>query len=184
MNLVDWIGALLGILGVILTIYQKIACWPVSIVSVMVSSYSFYHAGLFGDSALQILYLFQSVYGWLIWKKNEELKHTVAYHIPKNKTFFFTYFTFGQAIAYYFILVNLNSTVALADALLTAASVTATYMMSKKWIESWILWILIDLSYIILYLEKDLTPYAIQYFIFTLLALNGFLQWRKVLPQS
>ena len=65
------------------------------------------------------------------------------------------------------------------DAILTACSISATYMMTKKWIENWLCWVLIDFAYIVLYGIKDLWLYAILYFVFTLMAAYGFYTWKK-----
>ena len=181
MNLLDWIGAIFGIIGVVLTIFQKIWTWPISIAALIISSISFFRAELFGDASLQFIYILQSFYGWKNWNEKENLKAEIAYHLPIKNILVLVIVTSIQAIIYYNILFYFNSSLPIIDAILTASSITTTYMMIKKWIEHWILWVVIDIAYVVLYIFKDLEPYAVQYFIFAILACYGFIQWKKVI---
>jgi nicotinamide mononucleotide transporter len=80
---------------------------------------------------------------------------------------------------YYYLLLYFKGDRALLDGILTAASLTATYMMTKKWVENWLVWVVIDGAYVLLYCLKDMWLYAILYFLFTAIAFYGWLKWRK-----
>ena len=69
----------------------------------------------------------------------------------------------------------------LFDSILTACSFTCTFMMAKKWIENWVVWVIIDAAYVVLYIIKELPTYAILYGFFSLMALYGFYSWKKQL---
>lgn len=183
MNILDWIGATLALLGVYLTIQQNIFCWAVSIVSLIVSSVSFFNTKLYGDSALQLIYIGQSIYGWSLWKNNQALSQSKAFRIPKQKIIPPVGICVFLTIGIFLILTKVNSSFPEADAILTGLSILATYFMLKKWIENWLLWVVIDLAYVILYVQKELFPYAIQYFIFSILAGVGYFQWRRILEK-
>ena len=65
------------------------------------------------------------------------------------------------------------------DATLTACSLTATYMMTKKWVENWFVWVLIDGAYVVLYGVKYMCVFAVLYLFFTIMAFYGWIKWRK-----
>jgi nicotinamide mononucleotide transporter len=86
--------------------------------------------------------------------------------------------TLVQSIAYYFLLSTLRGDQALFDAVLTAASLTATFMMTKRWIENWLAWVIIDLAYVALYGIKNMWLFALLYFVFAGMAWYGWKQWK------
>ncbi len=172
------IALIFGILGVILTIRQNIFCWPAALISVVAATIDFYRSALYGDMALQIFYFFAGIYGWIYWNKR------------KNEVFKIKRMDFKQApillmaslvqfSIYYFLLIRFNGARPFLDALLTAASLTTTYMMTKKWVENWLVWVIIDSAYILLYALTDLWAYAFLYLFFAVIAYYGWIKWRK-----
>jgi len=71
MSIWDWIALLTGIAGVLLTIFESIWCWPLALMSVIISGTAFYNQRLFGDFGLQIFYFISGVYGWIYWHKKK-----------------------------------------------------------------------------------------------------------------
>ena len=176
----DLIALITGIFGVILTILESIWCWPVALVSVIISGVTFYNQRLFGDFSLQIFYLISGLYGWFYWNK----KKLDSFKISKmpEKWFLPIILSFIlQSILYYYLLGYFKSDQVLFDAILTSCSFTCTFMMARKWIENWIFWVVIDAAYIFLYLIKDLPSYAMLYGFFSLMAYYGFYSWKKQL---
>ena len=178
MNWADWIALLFGVLGVILTILESIWCWPLALISVSIQSYTFYHAHLFGDFSLQIFYLFSGIYGWMYWNKNK-LKPFKVSSIPKKIWLLIIASEVVLTYVLYLILTYFKSDQIFLDSILTAASLICTYLMTKKWVENWLLWIIIDLTYVYLYIIKQLPIYAILYLFFSIMACYGFYTWRK-----
>ena len=178
MSLLGAIALVFGVLGVILTIFQKIWCWPAALISVIVSLFVFYEQRLFGDMALQLFYFISGLYGWWYWEKNSNAKFNVT-HVPKNTWLVLFIATLLQFIIYFLLLSKFKGDQIIFDSILTATSITATYMMTKKWIENWICWVLIDFAYVFLYGIKNMWEFAILYFVFTLMAAYGFYLWRK-----
>jgi nicotinamide mononucleotide transporter len=182
MNYWDWIALITGVLGVILTIKQKIIAWPMALISICISIIAFYKARLFGDMFLNIFYFFSGIYGWYLWenKKNEVFK---ASYITKKMAIAMIFITSIQFILYYLILTYFKSDQILVEALLTACSFTCTIMMIKKWVENWVFWVIIDLSYVFLYIIKEMPAYALLYFIFAGIAGYGYYTWRTELKK-
>lgn len=176
----DWIALITGILGVLLTIRQTIWCWPMALISVVISIIAFYQERLLGDMFLNIFYFFSGIYGWYYWNRKKDEQFIVS-KTPKKLYLFLFVITLVQVVLYYFILHFFKSDKIVFDSILTACSFTCTYMMIKKWIENWIFWLLIDGSYIMLYLVKDMPTYALLYAFFSIMVIYGYWQWKKQL---
>lgn len=178
MSLLSVIALIAGTLGVWLTIKQTVWCWPFALVSVIASIVEFYEVRLFGDMALQVFYFFAGVYGWIYWNKKKDeafvVKRIDIHLVPS-----FLAITILQAVAYYYLLVYYKGDRPMLDAILTACSLTTTYMMTKKYVENWLIWVVIDATYVILYVLKDMWMFALLYLIFTGIAFYGWLKWRR-----
>ena len=167
-----------GAFGVWLTVKQNILCWPISLIAVIASVIEFYRQHLFGDMTLQVFYFFASVYGWLYWNKKKD-ESFVTKHIDSKLIPLLLVITVIQAITYYYLLIYFGGDKPLFDAILTAASLTNTFIMTKKWLENWLAWILIDISYVLLYSIKNMWPFALLYFLFAVMACYGWIKWKK-----
>lgn len=178
MTILGIISLVFGVAGVLLTIKQSIWCWPAALLSVVTSGFEFFESRLYGDFALQIFYFISGVYGWVYWDKNKNKEFIVAL-LPIRSIIPLLSITILQAILYYFLLSYFKGDKVIFDSILTACSITATYMMTKKWLENWFFWVLIDFAYVILYISKELWLYAVLYFTFTLMAAYGFYTWKK-----
>lgn len=176
MSALALIALITGVLGVLFTILQKIWCWPFALISVVYSSVEFYNERLFGDMALQAFYFVAGVYGWWYWAENQKKEFHVV-KTPFTMWFVMLAATIVQFFIYYFLLKKFKGDQMLFDAILTACSITATYMMTKKWLENWAVWVLIDFAYVILYWMKEMPLFAVLNLIFTLMAAYGFYLW-------
>lgn len=173
------IALVAGALGVWLTIRQTIWCWPVSLIAVVASIAEFYRERLFGDMALQVFYFFAGIYGWMYWNQQRKTAFVVRDMSPRTWPLLIGGTAF-QALVYYKIILFFNGDRPLLDAILTAASLTATFMMTRKWVQNWITWVVIDTAYIYLYAVKDMWLFAVLYFIFAAMAFYGWMDWRKI----
>jgi nicotinamide mononucleotide transporter len=178
MSLLGIIALISGVLGVILTILQRIWCWPAALISVVASFIEFYDQRLYGDMALQGFYFVSGIYGWWYWSKKQQEEFVVSF-TPKTMWLILGLITVIQSVVYYFLLKKFKGDQVFLDAVLTAASITATYMMTKKWLENWIAWVIIDFAYILLYGIKFMWLFAILYLVFTVMAAYGFYSWKK-----
>lgn len=179
--ILEWPGILVFIvsaLGVWLTIKQTIWCWPVALIAVIVSIVILYKERLFGDMALQIFYFFAGIYGWIYWKRNQNIPFEVK-HINQKLIPLLVGITAVQAFVYYHLLVYYKGDRPVFDSILTACSLTITYMMTKKWVENWLLWVIIDLAYVVLFCLKEMWFFAATNLLMAIIAYYGWLKWRK-----
>lgn len=177
----EWTGITVFIisgLGVWLTIRQSVWCWPIALVAVVISIVVLYEARLFGDMALQIFYFFAGIYGWVYWEKNKNASFTVT-KIDRKQIPLLIGVTAFQAIVYYFLLVYFKGDRPFLDGVLTACSLTITYMMTKKWVENWILWVIVDLVYVLLFCLKEMWFFSATNLFMAVVAFWGWLKWRR-----
>lgn len=132
--------------------------------------------------SLQFYYLAVSVFGWISWRsgKQQSGKELSVKKTNKLQALVLSMITFVVFLMYYFVLTHYtDSPLPLADSFTTALSITATWMLARKLIEHWILWIIVDGLSAGLYLYKGLYPTAILFVIYAVMAIVGWYQWKK-----
>lgn len=184
-NYVEIIASVLGLWGVWLTTRQNIWCWPVGLVNVILSLYVFFVSKLYADVILQIFYLVMTIYGWYNWLYGGENKSVLKVTRIKKNIMIALIITsiFLIAATGYLFSTYTDAALPYWDATVAVWGVIGTYVQAKKYIENWIIWILNDLLCTGIYFYKDLYAFTALYFIFTLLAIYGYYQWRKDLKK-
>lgn len=187
-NYIELLGLIFGLLYILLSIKQNIWCWPVGFITSALYIYVFFVTKFYADMGLQVYYLIVSVYGWYYWmfgaknKKQDDLKISKT-NIKLGIYLFLANLILFAVIAY--ILVNYtDSEVPYWDAFTTAASFVATWMLARKIIEHWIIWIIVDSVSLGLYIYKGLYPTVILFAVYTVLAIFGYIEWKKELKKE
>lgn len=181
LNYLEVIGACLGIIYVILATKQNIWCWYAGIINVIIYIFVFIDARLYGDMALQILYLLMSFYGIYKWKfsktnTDNELKIT---NIGKKQFLYLLIITIILSVGFGYILTYTNTDVPRWDGITTALGLVGTWMTARKFIENWLVWIIANSLCVALYFYKELYPTVGFYAIITILAIIGYFKWKK-----
>ncbi|MFD2597770.1 nicotinamide riboside transporter PnuC [Sphingobacterium corticis] len=176
----EWIATLSGLACVYLAAKQNIWNWPISIISVSLYLYIFYQSRIYGDSILQIYFLLTAIYGWYYWRKRDQSdeKPISSLSIRQQAIYFAIILALGAAIGFCLDRWT-DSDVPYIDGLCTSMSFIAQFLMTRKYVQSWAIWVAVDVLYIPLYLHKDLAMTAVLYFIFAVIAWNGYRDWRK-----
>jgi nicotinamide mononucleotide transporter len=183
---ISWLeiaGTVFGILGVWLTIKQNIFCFPAGIINVALYAYLFFTSKLYADAGLQVVYIGLLVYGWIQWKNANTENHDVS--ISDNATRILV-LILGIGATFFlgtFLYSKTDASLPYLDALTTVMSLVAQWMIAKKKIENWIIWIAVDIIYVGMYIYKELYLTSGLYFIFILLAISGYKEWKKSLKQ-
>jgi nicotinamide mononucleotide transporter len=169
------------------SIRQKILLWPMGMVSAMLYMVVFYQSKFYADMGLNGYYIIVSVYGWIHWSRKGEVKGRVPVISRINRKMllilgFLTLIAFG-AIGWLLDHYT-DSPVPYWDALTTAASFTATWMLARKILEHWIVWIVVDAISMGLYLYRGLYPTLILFGVYTTMAVIGYLEWKKSYMRS
>lgn len=179
---IEIIGTLLSFIYLYLSVKQKISLWIFGFLCSAMYVVVFYQSRFYAGMTLQIYYVLMSIYGWYSWKRGVSNIDTT---LPVRKTKFteaiiLTIVTSLIFIIYYAVLKHLtDSPVPFVDSFTSALSITATWMLTKKMIEQWILWIVVDIVSIALFFYRDLHFTALLFIVYSIMAVVGFFQWRK-----
>lgn len=186
-NWIEIFGALAGLLYVFLSIKENILLWPIGLVTSLVYIYVFFSSKFYADMGLQVYYVLVSIYGWYFWikgkgKNKKEDKNLTITKTPFKTVLILVFVTLALfGVMGWFLSNYTDSPVPYWDALTTAASIVATWMLAKKFIEQWLLWIVVDIISGILYFTKELYPTVILFGVYTIMAVIGYFQWKKKL---
>jgi nicotinamide mononucleotide transporter len=186
-NKIELIGALLGLFYIYFSIRQHILTWPTGLLTSLLYIAVFFNSGFYADMGLQVYYAGISIYGWFYWLKGGKNRVVADSHeqvpvIKMSRKIMIGSIIVTIAIYIIILLILLHvtdSTVPYMDSLITALSITATWMLAKKIIEHWLIWIFVDLLSAGLYIYKELWPTVILFLIYTFMALIGYLEWKK-----
>ncbi|MGJ1432636.1 nicotinamide riboside transporter PnuC [Sphingobacterium spiritivorum] len=179
-SLLEWIGTITGFLCVYLAARQHILNWPVSIISVTIYAYLFYHSKLYGDAVLQIYFLGTAVYGWYYWiKRKREADKPIVSFTNRQMVQTLAIIILLTAALGTFLDYQTNSDVPYIDGFCTAVSFVAQFLMTRKVLQNWLLWVFVDICYIPLYYHKDLLLTAVLYLAFAFIAWKGYKDWKK-----
>lgn len=178
------IGVLFGLLYLWLEFRASVWLWPVSIAMPALYIYIYGEAGFYADMGINIYYLLAGIYGWALWSRKRgdgEVALRIT-HTPRHKILpLVATGCTAMAIIAYILLNYTDSTVAYGDSFTTAASIVALYMLAHKYVEQWLVWLVVDVVCCTLYAQKGLYPTAALYGLYALLAWAGYRRWLKIL---
>jgi len=179
------LAVLFGILSVWFARKENIWVYPTGIINVLIYVYICFFAGLYADMGINAFYFVMSVFGWYNWSRRDENLHHVPISSLSMKGWLFFIFLTGVAfgIIYYVLTMFTDSTVPVYDSFTTALFIAGMWLMALKKIENWLFWILGDLLVIPLFAMKGLVFTSVQYIVFLVLAILGYIEWRKRLHE-
>jgi nicotinamide mononucleotide transporter len=182
LQMLELIAVVSGIVHVFLLTREKISAWPFGLLTVSLYIYIFADAKLYSDVLLHIIYVALNVYGWWNWARR---RSTTARHIPITQLRPWEAGGWAAGIALgallwgYFMAANTGADFPYADAFTTVASLSAQFLLARKKLENWIVWIIVDVAAITIYSLKGLHLTALLYGVYLLLSIKGWLDWRK-----
>lgn len=183
MNYLEIAGAIVGLAYIWLEYKANIWLWLASIVMPAIYIFVYYGSGFYADMAINIYYLVASLYGWLMWRKKgngaEERPITrmpARYGVPIAMVAAVSF----AAIAL-LLLKFTDSTVPYGDSFTTALSIIGLWMLARKYVEQWLVWIAVDAVCAVLYIYKGLYPTGVLYALYTVIAVAGYFKWLKMM---
>lgn len=205
MTLPEIIAVITGVLSVWLARNESIWVYPVGIISVLLYVYICLEVKLYADAAINGYYFIVSIYGWYYWKfggkkhykltpdgaaiddvtlqdeviSTSDTQAKITWNKPAENLYFALGTLFLGVLLGYLLDEYTDSIVPYWDGGTTAVFFVAMLLMANKRIENWIYWIIGDLVCIPLFFSKNLCLSSIQYIIFTIIAIAGFLAWSK-----
>lgn len=182
------IAVLFGLLSVVYAKKNSVLVYPTGMISTAIFVYLLIKWALLGDLLINAYYFVMSAYGWYYWsqKKEEVYVNQVASTTVKERQISVVLFllSLGFVFGVYQLFNRWNDWTAYVDTLTTAIFFVGMWLMARRKIENWIFWIVGDIISIPLYFYKGLTLTSLQYLIFTLIAVFGYITWKKILNKS
>ena len=176
-SIIESLAVFFSLLYVILAAKENIWCWGAALISVSLYIYICYTAKLYPETGLQIFYLIMAIIGYLTWNKKSkekikewsEFKHLIIITLGALFSFIMGFYFFTYT----------DSAMPIIDSLTTVFSIIATYMVVKKVLGNWLYWIVIDLTSVFLYHERDLHLTAFLFIIYTVIATFAYFNWKS-----
>ncbi|HLF34446.1 MAG TPA: nicotinamide riboside transporter PnuC [Cyclobacteriaceae bacterium] len=185
-TLLEYLGVLFGLASVLYERKGSILVFPTGIVSVLIYFYICFNHRLYADMGINAYYFIMSVYGWYFWLRKDNSGHaTLITTCSRNEIIKYLVITLMAFIILFLVLKNLtDSDVAAADALNTSIFITGMILLARKKLENWIAWIAGNFVSIPLYFYKGLVLTSLQFLIFFILSISGFIMWKKMMRQQ
>ena len=176
-----------GIISVIYAKKENILVYPTGIICTVITVYILYKAQYFGDMMMNIYYSLMSIYGWWNWSKIENDKYLLKITRFSKNDLGLTVFLFLLTVTITYAVYTFNLTEIkipnYIDMFTSGIFFTAMWLMANKKLESWVFWIIGDVITVPLYAYRGLGMLSLQYIIFTILAIQGYIEWKKHLSR-
>jgi nicotinamide mononucleotide transporter len=182
----EWVAAAVSAVAVYLTTRQIIWCWPTALVSVALYAVVFFQAKLYANMGLQAVFFAISLYGWWAWLHGGEDHGKLEVSLASTRTRIMLLVIGAVTGALMGLILNrlTDASIPYIDSALSAFSIVAQWMQSRKLLETWLLWIAVDVGYVGMFLYKGLYPTTALYAAFLYLAALGFVRWRRSMVES
>jgi len=188
LSYVELIGTLFGLVSVIFASRSNILTWPTGIINELFLFLLFFQIQLYADMFLQVYFFIVTIYGWYSWKSSTR-NFKVSYLNKSFRVYLISLVILGTFIAGYFFS-NIHiylpdyfknpAAYPFCDSFVLIASMVATILLAKKKIETWFLWMTIDVVCVFIYCNKQIYFLSLEYIIFLGLAIYGLFNWRRL----
>jgi len=183
----ELIGTLTGLVCVWLAVKNHVGTWPVGLINVVCFAVLFYRFRLYSDALLQVYFFGMSLYGWYFWRQKsgsgEEPIRTLSppwrlrWLLIIGAGTLVQGLVMGRVDVWLPALFPEPAAYPFPDAFTTVTSVVATFLLARRYLESWVLWVAVDLVSIVLYFSKGIMLVGLEYIIFLGLATAGGIRW-------
>lgn len=182
----EFFAVLCGIASVIFSRKENILVYPVGMINTSIYIYLYISHGLYADASVNGYYTVMSVLGWRLWARQKDGRKALEISMldRKGRLKSLLFFALCWALLYVILSRFTDSSVPVADAFTSAAAFTAMWLMNQKKLENWTWWIITNLASIPLNFFKHLVFSSFQYLVFLVLAVMGYLSWKKKLQDA
>lgn len=182
------IAFIFGIASVVYAKKENILVYPTGLVATIITVYIFLQDELMGDMMLNFYYSIMSIYGWWNWSRKKENEYAVPISRTNTKEKIIGFGMFAITMLVTYMVYKAYGTEITAsnyiDIFTSGVFFTAMWFMANKKLENWTLWILADIITVPLYAYRGWGMLSLQYLIFTILAIQGYFEWKKSLNKN
>jgi nicotinamide mononucleotide transporter len=177
-----------GIISVLFARINNILVYPTGLVSTLIFVYILFEWKMYGDFIVNIYYSIMSILGWYLWTRKKNGTDEFAISIMNSKDYLISSVIFTGTLLFiafiYHFFDKFTNWKAYVDTLTTALFFVGMWLMAQRKIENWIIWIVADFISVPLYFYKGLTFSSLQFILFTIIAILGYIEWRKFLQKQ
>ena len=187
----DMLTTILGLAYIILEYRASIWLWVVGFFMQSLGIVLYYQKGLYADCGMEFYYLVMTLYGFFHWIRKSSStsgkasRYVAISHIPLRSAMLWTFITLvAWGILYWFLSTYTDSTVPIADAFTTSLSFMGIWALARKYLEQWLIWIVVDVVTCGLYYYKDIPFKASLYGLYVIIAIMGYRKWRMKMHEN
>jgi nicotinamide mononucleotide transporter len=192
----DILTTILGLAYIILEYRASIWLWVVGFAMQSLGIVLYYQKGLYADCGMEFYYLAMTVYGFYSWRfhkkpenqssqSNPNRQEKPVTHFKKNLILPWVIITLVVWGALYMFLVTFtDSRVPVADSFTTALSFVGIWALARKYLEQWLIWIIVDIVTCLLYFYKDIPFKASLYGLYVVIAVMGYFKWKRMMKSQ
>lgn len=179
---------LFGLFSVWFAKKNNILVFPTGIINTAIYVFLLWKWSLLGDMMINFYYVIMSIYGWYIWTRKKDkvdefpISKITSFEIKKGILLFLASITL--VVSVYIFFEKFTHWTSYIDTFVTGIFFVGMWLMARRKIENWILWIIGDIISIPMYFAKGYTFTSIQYVFFTIIAVYGYLEWKKIIQQK
>lgn len=188
------VGVALGLLYLWLEYKANIWLWVVGLIMPIVHGTLYFRSGLYADFGMQLYYIAAGVYGLIVWSRGAKSIKSETDSKPKSELKIGTtplavwvaiagMYALLHAAIYLFLVYFTDSSVPFWDSFTTALCIVAYWMLSRKYVEQWLVWLVVDVVTVVLYIYKDIPLTAGLYALYSAMAVAGYLRWRRMMKE-
>lgn len=181
-NIIELLALVMGLVYLWLSVNEKILLWLFGLITSVLYIYVCYTSKLYADMGINAYYVVVSVYGWFNWKyfsTNNSAEKPITRITAHGAILGIISIVVIFLIIAYILVHFTDSDIPYWDAFTTAGSIVATWMLARKILEHWIIWVVVDAVSIGLYIYKSLYFTTVLFVVYTVMAVYGFITWKK-----
>ncbi|MGN1375600.1 MAG: nicotinamide riboside transporter PnuC [Prevotella sp.] len=183
----DITATIVGLVYIWLEYRASIYLWVVGIIMPIIDTFLYYKAGLYADFGMAVYYTLAAIYGFSVWKfgkkKGQDAKEELLItHFKRSQILPATFaFLIAWLVIYEILILFTNSNVPITDSFANALSFIGLWALARKYLEQWIIWIIVDIVLSALYIYKGIPFKAGLYALFVIIAIAGYYKWKKMI---
>ena len=175
------VSVVFGLVYIFLAARENIWCWPAAFIGTGTAIFIFWDASLLMESGLNVYYLLMALFGWWQWQYGSNNKSELAISSWNIKSHISAFMLIGVLTIFsgYFLSRNTNAALPFVDSFTTWGAVVTTWMVTRKVLQNWLYWIVINPTAAWLFSVRDLHLYSLLFIAYTLIAIFGYIKWRR-----
>jgi len=190
MSLLEVTAVAFALTYVLLAVKENVLCWLFAFLSTAIYTALFWNVSLLMESALNVYYMAMAVYGWYQWTRGgangDDQPHALAVQTMsfKQHALVIVIIMICSLVSGYLLTEHSTAARPYVDSFTTWASVVTTYLVTRKFLQNWLYWIVIDTVSIFLYIDRGLNLTALLFVAYVVIAMAGYYKWREHLRNN